>query len=185
MKNKFILQTMLPIGYAMLTSGAGYAQTLHFKVTGDYKARTIIAFNEDGGQATVTDKVVLEFDKNTRTGKVVGSVKIVNFPSVLSELRNVETSCPPPTPKGPYEHVEITSAVDSGYGVVEMKGTRSYPEVALTAYCQGSWAKKTAKPKQVPVTEYLALIEGDEPTVFSIKLDSGWTWTYVSTRVGK
>jgi hypothetical protein len=29
------------------------------------------------------------------------------------------------------------------------------------------------------------MIEGDDPTVFSIKLDNGWTWTYVTSRAGK
>jgi hypothetical protein len=160
------------------------AQTLHFKVTGEYQFRTIIAFQEEGGQATVKDKVVLEFDKDIKTRKV-GPVKITNFPSTSSEFRNVETRCPPPTAKGNYEHFEVESVTYDGSGTFEMKGTRSYPEVAVTAYCQGSWAKKTIKAKQTPANSYFAMIEGDDPTTFSIKLDDGWTWTYVTTRAGK
>jgi hypothetical protein len=29
------------------------------------------------------------------------------------------------------------------------------------------------------------MIEGDVPTMFSIKLNNGWTWNCVSTRAGK
>jgi len=39
--------------------------------------------------------------------------------------------------------------------------------------------------KQILASTYLAMIEGNDPTVLSIKPDYGWTWNYVSTRVGK
>ena len=81
-----------------LTLGSATAQTLHFKVTGEYKARTVIAYQEEGGQATVKDKLVLEFDKDTKTGKV-GPITFVNSPSTSSEFRNVEKSCRPPQPR--------------------------------------------------------------------------------------
>ena len=68
-------------GLALLALTSAQAQTLHFKVTGDYEARTIIAYLEDGGQATVKDKVVLEFDKDIKTGKV-GPVKVGGNTSV-------------------------------------------------------------------------------------------------------
>lgn len=168
----------------LLVGLSASAQTLHFKVTGEYKARTIIAYQEEGGQATVKDKLVLEFDKDTKTGKV-GPVTFVNFPSTSSEFRNVEKSCPAPAAKGNYEHFEVTGVTYDGYSNFELKGTRSYPEVDVTAYCQGSWAKKTIKAKQTTAKEYVAMIEGNDPTVFSITLDNGWTWNYVTTRTGK
>ena len=43
---------------AMLVGLSAHAQALHFKVTGEYKARTIIAYQEEGGQATVKYKLV-------------------------------------------------------------------------------------------------------------------------------
>jgi hypothetical protein len=168
---------------ASLTATA-QAQVLHFKVTGDYKAQTVIAFEETGGQATVSDRVIVEFDKDTKTGKVA-NLRFQNFPSTASDLRNVERSCPPPAPKGAYEHLDVTGVTYDGSGTFELKGTRSYPEIQVTAYCQGSWAKKTVKAKQAPAQQYLAMIEGNEPTVFTIKLDDGWTWNYVTTRAGK
>ena len=79
----------------------------------------------------------------------------------------------------------MTSAIYDGYSGFELKGTRSFPEVQVTAYCQGAWAKKTVRAKQAPAVENVAMIEGDDPTVFSIKLDNGWTWSYVTTRAGK
>ncbi len=172
------------IACSAAASQAASAQTLHFKVTGDYQAKTIIAYQEDGGQATVKDKVVFEFDRDIKTGKV-GPIKITNFPSNVSELRNVETRCPPPTPRGNYEHIEVKTVTYDSSGSFEMTGTRSYPDISVTAYCQGSWEKKNIKAKQETVTDYFAMIEGDSPTTFSIKLDNGWTWTYVTTRPGK
>ena len=179
-----VTRKAIVFGLALLALTSAQAQTLHFKVTGDYEARTIIAYQEDGGQATVKDKVVLEFDKDIKTGKV-GPVKVVNFSSTSNEFRNVEKSCPPPAAKGNYEHLDVASVTCDGSGTFEMKGTRSFPEVAVTAYCQGSWAKKTVKPKQIPASEFVAMIEGNDPTTFTIKLDNGWTWTYVTTRAGK
>ena len=64
---------------------AAQAQALHFKVTGEYKARTIIAYQEEGGQATVKDKLMLEFDKDIKTGKV-RPVTFVNFPSTSTDV---------------------------------------------------------------------------------------------------
>jgi len=170
--------------FALAGSAQAHAQALHFKVTGDYQAQTVIAFEETGGQATVKDRVIVEFDKDTKTGKV-SNVRFQNFPSESTDFRNVERSCPPPSPKGMYEHIDVTSVTYDGSGAFEIKGSRSYPEVQVTAYCQGSWAKKTIKAKQAPASTYLAMIEGNDPTVFSIKLDDGWTWSYVSTRPGR
>ena len=90
------------------------AQTLHFKVTGEFKARTIIAYQEEGGQATVTDKIVLEFDKDIKTGKV-GPVTFVNFPSTSSEFRNVEKSCRPSRPCA----AACIAAASSGIGTCQ------------------------------------------------------------------
>jgi len=178
------VQHALVLGMAAVGAGSLYAQTLHFKVTGDYQAQTIIAYQEDGGQATVKDRVVIEFDKDAKSGKV-GPVMIQNFPSESKDFRNVEKKCPAPTPKGNYEHIEVTSATYDGSATFLLKGTRSYPEVQVTAYCQGSWAKKTVAPRKTPTETYVAMIEGNEPTVFNIKLDDGWTWNYVVTRGGK
>jgi hypothetical protein len=179
----FVQRTLI-LGLAGLAAGSLAAQTLHFKVTGDYQAQTIIAYQEDGGQATVKDRVIIEFDKDIKSGKV-GPVSIQNFPSESKDFRNVEKKCPPPTPKGNYEHIEVTSVTYDGYGAFLLKGTRSFPEVQVTAYCQGSWAKKTVPTKRTPAETYVAMIEGNEPTVFNIKLDDGWTWNYVTTRGSK
>jgi len=175
---------LLSLVLTSLHLNAGLAQAIHFKVTGDYLAQTVIAHEETGGQATVKDRLILEFDKDIKSGKV-GPVRIQNFPSESRDFRNVERSCPPPSPKGSYEHIEVTSVTYDGYGTFDLKGTRSYPEVQVTAFCQGSWVKKTVPAKQIAAVEHLAMIEVDGPTVFNVKLDDGWTWNYVTTRVGK
>lgn len=127
---------------------------------------------------------MLKFDKDIKTGKV-GPVKFINFPSTSAEFRNIEKSCPAPTAKGNYEHFEVASVTYDGHSNFELKRTRSFPEVDVTAYCQGSWAKKTIKAKQTTASEFVAMIEGNIPTVFSITLDNGWTWNYVTTRTGE
>jgi len=174
----------LPLALISMFMSPVFAQKLHFRVTGEYLALTVIAYEETGGQATVKDKVVLEFDKDIKTGKV-GPVTVQNFPSESKDFRNVEKSCPPPSPKGNYEHFDVTTAVYDGYGAFKLTGTRSFPEIQVTAYCQGSWAKKTIPARKTSAEEYLALIEGDDPTTFTIKLDNGWTWAYVTSRTGK
>ena len=83
-------------------------------MTGDYLGQTVIACKETGGQVTVKDRVVLDFDKDIKTGKI-GPVRFQNFPSESPDLRNVERSCPPPAPKGTYEHIEVTAVAADGY----------------------------------------------------------------------
>ena len=166
---------------ALSTAGgtAAHAQVVHFKVTGVYQGQTVIAYKETGGQATVTDRVALEFDWDTRKQLVVGPVRIQNARSEVKDLRNVERSCPPPSPKGAYEHIEVTEAKDTGAGTLELKGIRSYPDIEVTAYCQGSWAKKTVRARQEPVVEHVGLLtEGVES--FSVKAGD-WNWTYTSS----
>ena len=153
-------------------------------MTGEYKARTIIAYQEEGEQSTVKDKLLLEFDKDIKTVKA-GLVTFVNFPPTSTELRNVEKSCPAPTAKGNYEHFEVASVTYDGRSNIELKGICSFLGVDVTAYYQGSWAKKTIKARRTTASKFVAMIEGSDPSVFSITLDNSWTWNYVTTRTGK
>jgi len=169
------------------------AKVVRYQVAGVYRAQTVIAYQETGGQATVTDRVLLEFDWDPGREKLLGPVKIGNAKSELKDLRNVERSCPPPVPKGDYEHIEVAKATDSDSGTLELSGKRSYPLIDVTAYCQGSWAKKTIPARQEEVVEHVAVpaamalampLSPDGPITvapdrksFTVKAGD-WTWTY-------
>lgn len=176
------------------------AKVVHYKIVGAYQAQAVIAYQEDGGQATVTDRVLLEFDWDPGSEKLLGPVAIQNVKSEVKDLRNVERSCPPPLPKGDYEHIEVTGARDDGASGLQLSGKRSYPLIDVTAYCQGSWAKKTVPAKQETVTETVPVLAAmalampnspDSPITvapdrksFAVKA-GGWTWTYTPSIPGK
>ncbi len=170
---------VLAAAFSLVLSASVHAQVMHYKIVGEYRAQTVIAYQETGGQATVKDSVQLELDWDSDKQKVIGPVHIQNAKSELSDLRNVERSCPPPSPKGAYEHIEVTEAKDNGYGTLELKGTRSYPEVQVTAFCQGVGVRKTIPAKQEFVTEGVAMLNGN---VSSFSVQAGdWKWTYTGT----
>lgn len=178
MKFRVLVWCVLP---AVLTSALAHAEVAHYRIVAQYKAKTVIAFHEDGGQAIVTDKYILDLDYDLRSSKVIGPIKIQNFKSVTSDLQNVEKSCPAPSPpKEPYEHFDLLEAKDIGNSQLELKGTRSYPAIEVTADCQGSWHKKSVAAKQVPVTELMGLIDLEEGT-FQVPDTVNWTWVFTAT----
>lgn len=164
-----------------MASTAARADIVHYRIVADYKAKTVIAYKEEGGQAIVTDRYILDLDYDLRSSKVVGPVKIQNFKSTSSNFQNVERSCPAPTPHGDYEHFDVTSAKDNGYSQLELTGTRSYPAIDVTADCQGSWHKRSVAAKTETVNETIGLIDLDEGT-FTVPDTKDWTWTFTATR---
>jgi hypothetical protein len=167
-----------------LAAVAARANIVHYKIVADYKAKTVIAYKEDGGQAMVTDRYILDLDYDLKTSKVVGLIKIQNFKSQSTDFQNVERSCPKPVPHGEYEHFELTSAKDNGYSQLELTATRSYPAIDATADCQGSWHKRSVGPKSETVTDTIGLVEMDEGT-FTVPDTKDWTWTFTATPTGK
>ena len=165
--------------FSLIFCSAAHAQVVHYRIVGEYRAQTVIAYQETGGQATVTDSVTLELDWDSDKQEVIGPVRIQNAKSEVTDLRNVERSCPPPKPNGTYEHIEVTEAKDSGSGTVDIYGTRSYPRIEVTAFCQGTGEKKTIPAKQESVTEGVAMLNGE---VSSYSVEAGdWKWTYTGT----
>lgn len=175
----FLLAGALP-----LAAAAAHADIVHYKIVADYKAKTIIAYKEDGGQAIVTDRYILDLDYDLSKSKVIGPIKIQNFKSHASNFQNVEKSCPAPAPHGEYEHFEVSSAKDNGYSQLDLTGTRSYPSVDVTADCQGSWHKKSVPAKTETVTETIGLVDMEEGT-FTVPDTKEWTWTFTATPSGK
>lgn len=166
---------------ALFCAGNAYAEAVRIRVHGDYKAQTVIAYRENGGQATVKDQVEFEVDWDIREQKVIGPITFKNFKSEVSDLRNVELTCPPPKPMGEFEFIDITSVVDGGLGSIEIKGIRTYPEIDVTADCQGAWNRKHVKAKKEEVVEQGAMVDIDSGT-FTLATggpdQTDWNWTY-------
>jgi hypothetical protein len=94
------------------------------------EAQTVIAFEEAGGQATVKDRMLVEFDEDTKAGKV-SNLRFRNFASESAADRNVERSCPPPSPKHAYERIDRTSATQDGSGAFEFRKDEHVPGRAV------------------------------------------------------
>lgn len=176
------------------------AKVVHYHGEGVYQAQTVIAYHDTSGQATVTDHVTIDFDWDINKEHLVGAVKIGNAKSTLKDLRNVETSCPPPKPAGEFEYIDATSGEQTARGRLDLKGTTTYPTIEVTAYCRGSWQKKTVQANKEAITVYapvlnpmvLAIPMGNEEKLvvapdkksFSITTEA-WTWTYTPTVVSQ
>ena len=168
------------------------AATVRYRVVGAYSGPTVIAYREPAGQATVTDRVVLEFTWDLKAQQLVGEATIDNRPSAVTELRNTHPSCPAPAPAGDYEH-QTVAAVTGTNGRLELTGTRSFPAVAVVAGCQGvqeprkvgAWEQEGVERLTVPSPLLLAAPPGTDAnltvnadrTAFTLKAGP-WTWTF-------
>ena len=173
------------------------ALVVHYRMVGVYEGATTIAYREPGGTATVTDRVELELDWAPKSGTVIGEATIVNGASEVRELRNTHPSCPVPTPEGPYEHLTVT-AVTGTPSALEIKGTRTFPQVLIVAGCMGvqepktvrAWRQDVIERLVVPSPVMLAAPANADPNVtvsadkrsFTIR-NGPWTWTFTPTVV--
>lgn len=173
------------------------AKVVHYRMVGVFRGDTVVADNEPAATATVSDCLVLEFDWDVRAGKIVGEPKVENGDSTFKELRNVAPSCPAPELKGVYEHFTVKSVAAIG-GPLELTGTRSFPEAAVTAGCHGVWEKRSVPAREadttlrlvVPAPLMVATPPGTNPNIvisddrasFTMK-DGAWTWTYTPTLI--
>jgi hypothetical protein len=128
------------------------AKVVHYHMVGVYDGPAVIAYREPAGQATVTDRVEIDLDWDTKANAIVGEPKIVNTASEVRELRNTHSSCPPPIPDGPYDHFDVKTITASG-GALELKGTRSFPEIRVVSGCQGVQEPRTVRPWEQEVIE--------------------------------
>jgi hypothetical protein len=156
-----------------------------------------VADNEQAATATVSDRLVLEFDWDVAAGKVVGEPKIENGDSTLKDLRNIAPTCPVPELKGAYEHFTAKAIAGTG-GPIEVTGTRSFPEAAVTAGCHGVWERRTVPAREVETTLRLVIpapmmvamppgansnvTVSDDKASFTMT-DGPWTWTYTPSFV--
>ncbi len=181
----------LAVPFALAALAASAAQpktdTFHVRMEGAYQARTVIAYQDNSGQADVTDRVILEFDWHDREHRFVTPPRLENVKSKVTGLRNVETSCPPPAPNGDYEHFDATAVKSRGGTTLDIVGVRRYPETRVTRYCQGSWKKAT-----VPARTEEVVLHAGVPTLRQVRQGSpvsmklgDWTWSFLVTPVVK
>lgn len=156
------------------------APIVHVKIVGDYAGRTVIAYREDGGQAQVTDRVVVAFDWHARDSRIVGAPSIENEKSQNAGFRNVETNCPPPVARGHYEHLDARLVRVGGSDLIEIVGPRTYPAVDVTAYCRGAWAKKSVAARTEEAVERIGMpVVESMPHGMPFPVKAGnWTWTF-------
>jgi hypothetical protein len=168
------------------------AKVVHYRMAGVFHGDENVADDEPAATATVSDRLVLEFDWDVAAGKVVGEPTIQNADSTLKDLRNIAPTCPAPELKGVYEHFTAKAVTGTG-GPIEVTGTRSFPEAIVTAGCHGVWERRTVRAREadttlrlvVPAPMMVATPPGTNPKVTisddkaSFTMTEGpWTWTY-------
>jgi hypothetical protein len=173
------------------------AAVVHYRIVGVYEGATVIADREPAGTATVTDRVELELDWDLKAGTLVGDARIVNGSSHTTDPRNIDRSCPPPAPEGPYEHLTVASVAGAN-GSLELTGARAFPSVRVVSGCLAvqeprtvpAWRQDVVERLLVPSPLLLAAPAGSDPnltvsadrTSFTIKTGA-WTWTFMPTLV--
>ena len=173
------------------------AKVVHYRMVGVFRGDVPVADGEPAATATVSDRLVLEFDWDVKAGKIAGEPKIENGDSTFTDPRNVAPTCPAPEIRGVYEHFTASAAGGPG-GPITLTGTRSFPEVAVTAGCHGVWERRTVPARQADVTMRLvvpaplmvatppgtnpSIVISEDRTSFTMK-DGDWTWTYTPTLV--
>ena len=173
------------------------AKVVHYRMVGVFRGDTAVADDEPAATATVSDRLVLEFDWDVKAGKFVGEPKIENGDSTFTSPRNVAPTCPAPDIRGVYEHLTV-KAIGTPGGSIALTGTRSFPEAAVTAGCNGIWEKRTVPARVADVTLRVVvpaplivatppgtnanIVISEDRTSFTMK-DGDWTWTYTPTLV--
>jgi hypothetical protein len=173
------------------------ATVVHYRMVGVYEGPAVIAYREPAGQATVSDRVEIELDWDLKANAIVGEPKIVNTATEVRELRNTHASCPPPTPDGAYDHLDLKTVSAAG-GTLELKGVRVHPSVRVVSGCQGvqeprtvrAWEQEIVERMVVPSPLMLVAPAGSDKNLtvsadnasFTIR-GGAWTWTYTPTIV--
>ena len=173
------------------------ASVVHYKMVGVYEGATVIADREPAGTATVTDRVELELDWDLKAGALVGTATFVNAPAETRDLRNIDRSCPAPTPDGAYEHLTVAGVAGLN-GSLELSGTRTFPRIRVVAGCLAvqepktvrGWLQDVVERVVVPSPLLLVAPAGSDPnltvsddrTSFTVR-NGAWTWTFTPTLV--
>lgn len=170
-----------------------------YDIKGVYSGITQIASGPNNGVAlgTVTDHLTLEVQLDVRKNAVIGTPKFTNAVSELGALSSGAAKCEPPVARGPYEHLDVSTAT-GGDGTVILQGMRRFPTVDASIEWPATCSRKPIAADETRVTETVAvpapmmlvMPNGANPNMtvaadkksFSIRAN-GWTWTYTPTVV--
>jgi hypothetical protein len=170
------------------------ADVIKYHIVGVYSAKTDVVAGTDIGYADVTDRVVIDLTWKLSEAKLVGTPKIVNEKSAVTNLANYEPKCAPPTLKGEYEHATVLSITDGLAGSAEMQVQQSYPAANVIQFCTGApkavAAKIETRSEEAPIVSPMILamgatgnkdvtISADKKSIIVKK--GGWTWTLTPT----
>ena len=191
------LTCLLPAG-AALPQGDPIAmekwtkqKTIFYHVDGAFSGKALISDPNGGAWADVTDRVVMDLEWDLINMKLVGVLKLQNFPTKTANVRQSEPKCAPPVPRGPYEHWTVLGLADGLSGQAEMKVETTIPDVDVPQFCTGKLklykGKKTVRPEEFsilsPVFFTMPLapsagmaVSADKKSLISKK--NGWTWTF-------
>lgn len=167
---------------------------VHYSVTGEYAADTMVVNAGTNGIADVRDRVEIGFDYDQTTAKLVGEPTFKNFASEVGSLRNGAEGCTPPTLHGAYEHFTLMTLQEGLSGQLEMIAQRDYAAADMPRVCTDGPEAVAARSVTetdsfvVPGVMILAMpldsnggltVSADRATI--TRIADGWTWTYTPT----
>lgn len=172
----------------------GNAKVVRYHIEGVFQGWTAISHQRDDAQGDVADRVTIDVDWNLNLYQPVGPPKFANYKSSTKGVRSLDKDCPPPVPRGEYEHFDATSVIpDTGQDGLKLTGTRTFPAMNEALQCPASKALSPSPSKQQSASEYLALpapmmlaLRGSPMPNMTVSADGksfllklkNWTWTY-------
>lgn len=172
------------------TDGGGIVD---YHIVGIYQGQPTITSDpgKGSGRADVTDRVVIDLRWNLAEAALVGTPRIQNTKSVLTNPRDSEPSCLPPVLKGEYEHYELLAVKNGLGGALELQVQTTYPVVEVVQFCTGGRksipAGRKTRPEELtvpsPVAFGMQLPDSDSLRISPdkkslIQKKAGWVWTF-------
>ncbi len=166
-------------------------KTIFYHVDGAFSGKALISDPNGGAWADVTDRVAIDLEWDLRNGKLVHVLKIENFPTKTTNVRQGDPKCKAPAPLGAYEHWTVLEIADGPSGQPEMKVETTIPDVNTPQFCTGKpklWkGKKSVRPEELVVVSPVMLtmplgnskdvrVSDDRKSIVTRKGD--WTWTF-------
>lgn len=169
------------------------AKVIQYHIVGVYQGKPNItsAPGKGPGFADVTDRVEIDLDWKLSELTLVGTPRIQNSKSVVTNPHDSERSCLPPVLKGEYEHYDLLGIKEGLGGALELQVQTTYPVVEVVQFCTGSRkpipSGRKTRPEELvvpsPVMLGMALPDSDNLRISPdkksmIQKKAGWTWTF-------
>jgi hypothetical protein len=169
------------------------ARLIQYHIVGVYEGKPNItsAPGKGSGFADVTDRVEIDLEWKLSELTLVGTPRIQNSKSVVTNPHDSESSCLPPVLKGEYEHYDLLGIKEGPGGALELQVQTTYPVVDVVQFCTGSHkpipSGRTTRPEALvvpsPVMLGMALPDSDNLSISPdkksmIQKKAGWTWTF-------